>query len=428
MNPDDSPKRFLFLQGPHSCFFARLADRLEARGHECYRINLRLADWIYWRRRGAVNYRGSLGKWSEYLSLFYDRLGITDIVLLGEQRSYHKVAVELARLRGIRVTVTDWGYLRPDWITLERDGMSGNTSFTKDPDRILELGRQLEEPDLEPRYSEPLGRLAFQNVSGDILSSLFLPFYPGYRSYLPNNPILGYISTGIRMARSHRRAAETRKFVDSVLKEVPNHPFFVFPMQMEGDFQIRAYSRYSDLYVAVEQIIASFARHAPRECRLLIKLHPWDTGLRPWGRISRRLARRFGAANRVLFMDGGSFEELTAHCRGVVTINSTTGVTALKVGAPVITLGSCLYDIPGLTFQGKLDDFWVKSAPPDPELRDAFIKAIAGCIQIKGGFFSEEGLAAVLDQAAERLSGNRVNTASFLLPSRSDGSSRRGEQ
>ena len=402
-------KVVLFLQGPHSTFFARLAARLEELGHQSLRINLSFSDWLVWRRTGAWNYRGSLKKWSAYLDEFYDAHGVTDIVLLGEQREHHKVAIKLAKFRGIHVTVTDWGYLRPDWLTFERDGMSGSTLFTKDPAEIYRLGEDAPEPDLSLKYPESFVRLAFGNVCGDIGNWIFGFLYPGYHSHLLDNPIVGYISTGLRMIRAKRREELTRQTLRNLASHAAEQPYFVFPLQMEGDFQIRAYSRYSDLYTAIYEVLDSFARGASQVDRLVIKLHPWDTGLRPWKKISLGLARKFGMASRVDFIDGGSLDELLAAAKGMVTINSTCGVGALRQGKPVRVLGECVYDVPGLTAQCPLDDFWRNPLPPNPALRDAFVRAMANCIQIKGGFFSEPGLESAVEAAAERLSSSLVN-------------------
>ena len=404
-----SGKVVLFLQGPHSTFFARLADRLQQMGLRCLRINLSFSDWLFWRRRGAWNYRGSLKKWSAYLDAFYDTHGVTDIVLLGEQREHHKVAIELAKLRGIHVTVTDWGYLRPDWLTFERDGMSGSTHFTKDPEEILRLGAEAPEPDFSLKYPESLPWLGFCNVCGDIGNWLFGLLYPGYRTHLLDNPVAGYISTGVRMLRAKRREHFTRQTIRHLVSRSAEQPYFVFPLQMEGDFQIRAYSKYSDLYTAIYEVLDSFARRAAKTDRLVIKLHPWDTGLRPWRKISLGLARKFGVASRVEFLDGGSLDELLSAAKGMVTINSTCGVGALRMGKPVRVFGECVYDVPGLTAQCPIDNFWQDPPAPDPLLRDAFVRAMANCIQIKGGFFSRKGLDAAVEVAAERLSQGLIN-------------------
>jgi capsular polysaccharide export protein len=72
-----------------------------------------------------------------------------------------------------------------------------------------------------------------------------------------------------------------------------------------------------------------------------------------------------------------------------------------------------MFHIPGLTFQGKLDAFWSSAQPPDQELCEAFLKCIASTIQIKGGFFSRDGLCAIVSEAALRLDRELVNKPLF---------------
>ncbi len=207
-----------------------------------------------------------------------------------------------------------------------------------------------------------------------------------------------------------------REFVRRAAADAAFNPYFVFPMQIEADYQVRAYSRFAGLEEALSEIILSFASHAPTETRLVIKVHPLDPGLKPWRRIVAKLAERHGLNGRVFYLDGGSFEELTAGARGVVTINSTCGVSAIKLGKPVIALGEALYDIPSLAHQGDLDDFWRNAKAPQAQVRRAFVRAVAACIQIKGGFFSSGGLEAAVSGAAARLLRGKLNHPLHDLP------------
>jgi capsular polysaccharide export protein len=71
---------------------------------------------------------------------------VTHVLLLGENRRYHRQAVDIALALGIQVVVNDFGYIRPDWITFERNGMSGGSLFPRDPAAIRAMalgGRQL---------------------------------------------------------------------------------------------------------------------------------------------------------------------------------------------------------------------------------------------------------------------------------------------
>lgn len=50
---------------------------------------------------------------------------------------------------------------------------------------------------------------------------------------------------------------------------------------------------------------------------------------------------------------------LLRYGKGMVTLNSTSGLSALIHHMPVKVLGRVHYDIPGMTFQGSLADFGI---------------------------------------------------------------------
>lgn len=400
-------RAFLFLQGPSSPFFSLIADGLEAKGHHIHRINLCVGDQLFWRRPGAVNYRGKLGDWPAFIADFLDRHGITDMLLLGEQRDHHKLAIAAAKARGIQVVATDFGYLRPDWIILEKDGISAESQFPREPESILELGARAPTANLQKMYEDSFWRMALSEMAYHFSSYFLWWLFPHYRSFKVENPLLAYLGTGWRLLFSKRRAREAEAILDTL--NARSTPYFLFPLQMENDYQIRAYSPYPDMETPIAEVIASFASHAARNVRLLVKVHPWDPGLKNWGKIVARHAQKHGVADRVHYIDGGSLYAMIRRSRGMVTINSTTGIQALRMDSPLITLGQAIFDVPGLTFQGSLNDFWTHAAPPDPSLREAWINATAAALQIRGVFYSQPGLGDAAKAAVERLHENRIN-------------------
>ncbi|MBV9078138.1 MAG: capsular biosynthesis protein [Methylobacteriaceae bacterium] len=392
---------FLFLQGPITPYFAMVADALERQGHRCLRVNLCFGDRLFWRRAGAINYRGTREGWPAFVADLIDRERVTDLVLLGEQRFYHKVAIAAAKARGANVTVTDFGYLRPDWITLERDGMSGDSRFPRDPEAILDLAAKAPEPQLEPRFADNFRRQAIWDIAYHLSSSFFWFMHPGYKSHQVHHPGLVYLGTGLHFLRARRNGRKADELIAEV--RASGRPYYVLPLQMENDFQLRAYSPFPDMKTPIHTVIRSFADHAPTDARLLIKIHPLDPGIRNWRRIVRRSAERWGVVERVDFLDGGSLALLLEGSQGVVTVNSTVGIWSLRAGLPTMTLGAAVYDIPGLTYQGQLDRFWTEAPRPDPELWEAFVKALVNHIQIRGVYYEWEGLAAAVSETARRL-------------------------
>ena len=198
-------RTFLFLQGPSSPIFSKIADRLEAKGHRCLRINLNPGDQIFWRRKGGYNYRGRGGNhWRAHVASFMDRHRVTDLVLLGEERPYHLAAISAAKDRDITVSVVEMGYLRPDWLTLERDGMSSNSHFPNDPQQIAAAAATLAEPNWTRRYTQSFTAEAAYDLLYN-LPNVFLWFlFPHYRRHALFHPLAEYAGWVMRLTGARR--------------------------------------------------------------------------------------------------------------------------------------------------------------------------------------------------------------------------------
>jgi capsular polysaccharide export protein len=397
----------VFLQGLPSPFFTRVARKLTDLGCRTTGFNLCVGDQLFWRGPNTVNYRGKLADWSQFIADFYDQHAVTDIVLLGEQRSYHQHAIKLAQARGIRVTVTDFGYLRPDWMAFERDGMGGDSHFPKDPQAILALAANAPKADLSQRYADSFWTMAWGDMLYHLANFFYFWLFPYYRRpYKRNHPLVHYFSIGRRLLfaqRGHRyaeyRLAELR---------ADNTRYFLFPLQLENDFQIVSYSPFDSLEEAICLVLQSFSAHAETDTRLLIKVHPLDPGLKSWKKIIYRWANELRIAERIDYFDGGNLDDIIRASQGVITVNSTVGIRAIQLDCPVMTLGDAIYDVDGLAFQGSVDQFWTSAQKPVSALADAFIHAVCHTIQIRGTFYSEPGLGAAVDEAVARIYGAKA--------------------
>ena len=408
-------KTFLFLQGHPSTFPRRLAAALEAAGARVLRINFCVGDWVYWLGRRCVNYRGSLKSWEAYLDGFIAREGVTDILYYGDRRPYHRIAAEVARRAGVRALAYEFGYLRPDWLTLERGGMSTWSHFPVEPEAIRAIGAKMEAADLTARYRHDVAVELFHELFYN-LSTYFLWFvYPRYDSDRYYDPAVEYV-TGIprqlRLAANMRRAEATMQRLWQT-----NARYFLFPLQLQNDYQLRANAPFVHQGDAIRKVVRSFARHAPDGTHLLFKCHPLDNGGEGWPGHVSRAAEAAGIAERVHYIDGGDLEAILDEADGCVLINSTVGMHAIGRGCPVKVLGGAIFDIEGLADQRPLDQFWSAPQKPDHGLSDAFIRALAGTTQVKGNFFSREGQAAAIPVFVDRLMHEEVNgKGAFVNP------------
>ena len=102
-----------------------------------------------------------------------------------------------------------------------------------------------------------------------------------------------------------------------------------------------------------------------------------------------RLAQKWQVSNRIFYIHDQRLPLLLQNARGVVTINSTTGLSALYHHAPTKVCGDAVYDIPGLCYQGDLNDFWNEAAQFEinPDLYSKYIAYLEQRCQINGSFY-----------------------------------------
>ena len=394
-------RNFLFLQGPPGTFFWQLAERLRAFDCGIFRVNLNGGDQGDWPG-AATNYRGSRNRWTLFIDRFLSDNAITDVVLFGDCRPLHMAAHRMAQLRKIDVHVFEEGYVRPDWLTLEPSGVNGNSPLSRDPNWYLQEAKSLPPIPDRPSITASFGRRARDAYR--YYSRVFLnrPFYPYYTSHRPGSLFVEGLSWLYKFAREKAEAAKAEQVVQSI----KGQSYFLFPLQLSNDYQIRAHSPFQDMAEAVEYVLYSFARRAPADVKLLIKEHPLDSRFTSWSSHINSLARKAGLEDRVIHISGGDLSELAENAIGMVTVNSTSATLALAAGVPTMALGKAIYNIPKVTHQASLDEFWNRPLPADRAVYEAFRRVLYDRSLIYGGLASQSAIEIAVESAVERLLGD----------------------
>jgi capsular polysaccharide export protein len=400
-------RTILFLQGPPSGFWRELAAGFRARGARVLRINLCAGDILYWLSPRSRIYFGRRADWPAWLSRLIDQHAITDILYFGDRHPYHASAAEVAQERGVNHYVVEFGYLRPGWLTLERGGMGTYSHFPADPEIIRHAARELPPPDESGDYGHSWVWESFHEIVFNVTNLLYRPIFWNYDPDRFYSAIPEYVSGAMR----HLRRLGRRNAYAHIEAQCASGdwPYFVYALQLQSDWQIRANSPFTDQLDALGVVLASMAAHAPKDMRLIVKCHPLDAGMIDWPSEIARLAERNGVADRVLYIDGGDLQTLLRASEGVILINSTVGLQALQMGVPVHAMGVAVYDMPGLTHQSGIDAFWQRPAPVDDELCDCLVRLLAASIQLRGSFFNRAGKTRAVEEIVSRVLGDRVN-------------------
>lgn len=400
-------RRILFLQGPLSPLFKRTGRLLAERNIKVFRINFCAGDWLHWHGEGCTSFRGVVSEWPDFIENYLRENQITDLVLHGDQRIYHRLAIDIARQRDIQVAVTELGALRPGWMTLEQNGLSTLSHFPRDPEAIREIATRVGEVDFSPRFPSSFWLQTGPDVIYNLTNVFLRPLFPRYERHTIYPPIAEYLRGAARLLRENKRNAAADKRIDDLQDK--RLEYFLLPLQLEGDFQLRRHSPFESFADVLDKVFSSFAKTAPNNTHLVLKSHPLDVGFEDWPAVSQRLANKYGIEGRVHFLDGGGLSKPFETAIGMVTLNSTAGLEALQAGVPVKTLVPAHYDIEGLTHQGELAGFWNNPVKPDPETLELYIRALAGSTQFRGSIHNAEGVTIAAANLADRIEKRELN-------------------
>ena len=377
-------KRILLLQGPVGPFFSRLAGDLRRAGAEVCKINFNGGDWLFCPK-GQASFRGTLADWPGFLDRMITERSADLVFLFGDCRPIHGIAREVARRRGVTVCVFEEGYIRPDYITLEEYGVNGYSPLPSSPEDYLSAPVSNEKPTM------PVGNTFWHMAAWDILYYLAGALgAPVFRRYTHHRPLslteaLPWVAALWRKCRY----AVTERGVQGRLAASLSGRYFLVPLQVHTDGQIRVHSAFGSVAEFIRHTVYSFAAHAPADTFLVLKHHPLDRGYNDYTALIRGLSRELGLGGRVIYVHDPHLPTLLHHARGVVVINSTVGLSAIHHGTPVKACGSAIYDMEGLTFQGSLDDFWkaARSAEPDRWLYIRFRNYVIEHSQLNGNYY-----------------------------------------
>ncbi len=378
-------RRVLLLQGPLGPFFDRLTHWLQGHGKHVVRVALQGGDVVDCRALVPRQYRGTVEQWPDYIGGLLDQERLDTLVLFGQARRYHALAIEQARTRGVQVVVLEEGYFRPGFITMELDGVNGFS-------RTLDVYHWQAEGPVPPSPLQPddtpnhFRKMAFHAIRHYLAMWARRHHFSTYRHHREPSPwhyAAYWLRTWSRKARFHGRdMAIGRQLVAS------GQPYFLVPLQNDGDSQITHHSVYGENSAFIMEVMKSFAWHAPVEARLVFRVHPYARGGHAHRHLIRGIAEDLGIASRVIYLMEGETPVLAQHSRGVVLINSTVGLQVLERGAPLMALGDALYRRRGLTFQGGLDRFWTEARPADREAVDGFLAQLKNLTQMPASVYA----------------------------------------
>ena len=344
-------------------------------------------DAFFWRGDSYMPFHGSADELGPRIKQLIGDHGITDLVFYGSSRPIHQVARDVARDLGLTIHVFEEGYLRPYWITYERDGANGDSQVTRLT--LEQMAAALEHG--APALTEAPDRW------GDMRAHMFWGaayhacllvgghLYPKFRPHRQPG-VKGEFWLHLKRLIETPRRTFLRRMATARIR-FGGFPFHLVLLQLAHDANFLDHGPFPDQAAFLETVFRSFAKGAPRHHHLVLKAHPLEDGREPLRPLIRRLTREHGLKGRVHFVTGGKLARLLNAARTAITVNSTSAEQALWRALPLKAFGNAVYNRPEFTSSQPLEAFFATPKAPDRTAYLTYRAFLLATSQVPGGYY-----------------------------------------
>jgi capsular polysaccharide export protein len=386
---DLKDKNILFLQGPMGTFFKRLDKLFRKKGALTYKIALNAADKFFSNHDNVVSYKDTPKNWEKFIYEFLRERKIDKVFIFGDCRFYQKITIKAAEKLGIGIFIFEEGYVRPNYITLEKHGVNNNSKIPRSRSFYDGLP-DVETQPIERNMHNSFAKVVISAISYYIIANIFSFLYPHYIHHR-NFGAVSEAFYGIRNGMRKLIYAQKDKSFNERLRGELSKKYFFVPLQTSSDFQLKKHSSFINIEGFIKETLTSFSAFAPKDTFIVFKHHPIDRGRKNYTRYITDLAIELGVDDRVVALFEINIPNALKNALGTITINSTVGLSSLYHGIPTITLGQAIYDISGLTCKNGLNNFWQNLTPPESNLFKKFRAFLITNSQINSNFYGEMG-------------------------------------
>ncbi len=381
-------RRVLLLQGPIGPFFLNLSIDLQSIGCVVHKLNFNGGD-VFFFPKGDL-YSQKMSDFPKFLKDYLTQNKIEAVVVFGDCRPIHQLAKPVVAHLGIEWYVFEEGYLRPNHITLELGGVNG---FSELP---ITAKQYLDAAPLACIQTAPVievGRTFWYAMLWACLYYLFSSLlHLKFNHYIHHRPLSileawPWIRSGLRKYWFQYKERGT----EQLLVDKYSGRYYLVPLQTYNDAQISHHSNFLNIEEFIQHIIVSFAKHAPQDCILVFKQHPFDRGYREYTKLIEKISITSHIKEKVMYIHDQYLPDLIEGSVGVVVINSTVGMSAVEQFKPVKVCGQAVYNIDGITVQESLDEFWQIARAWKPHTRkiDLFLSYLTHTTQFNGSFYRQ---------------------------------------
>ena len=404
-------RHFLLLQLPCGRFGRDIQKALKQGGHLSTRVAINGGDLVSSLRRRVIAYSRSMADWPSWITAFAQAQKVTDLICYGDCRPYHRAAIQALKPLGIRIHVLEEGYLRPNWVTCEPEGVNGYSPLAE-----LDLDSIPPQPVFPAETNLKTSNLRYCAAGFGYYFWTFMltPMFPRYETHRDLD-IVGEATLWLqRIVTWPFRRSRTERALKDI--ERLGKPVHLVLLQLNGDSQLKVHSSFRSTRHFVEYCISEFAASAASESVLVFKNHPLDSGVIDLNRVIQEETGRHGLEGRVFFVETGKLVPLLEKSISAISINSTACHQALLRGIPTLVLGRAVFNHPQIASSMRLSDFFRARPCKSISEYDKLVSLMRQTCQFNGGFYTEEARRILMPRLVKGLVAGMPGARSFEAP------------
>ena len=375
----------LFLVGPIGTFFSRLSNYLEENNVKTYKISFPLNEYGFPKSR-LIKFHQDIYLFKNFLKTILIEKEIKHIFMYGNVLIPHRESLALVKeLKKediyVNTHIFELGYLRPNFVTLENDGINYSSGFIKSREFYLKQDSYQLLP-IAKKHARFRIRKIWKTIS--FINHCFKTYKIVQNEHkLQPKPIYIWYQIKGFFLKFFFRLTEYKLKKKCFFRK----NFFLVVLQVSTDSQLTEGSDIKDNNKFIYKVIKDFAT-ANVDFNLVFKHHPRDRGYTNYSNIIEKLSKELGVHKKVFYIHDYFLSKLfqNINCKGTVLINSTVGYQSIYHSVPLKALGKAPFNIKGLSDQRNLVSFFKNPKPVDKLLFNKFYKYILENSQINGNF------------------------------------------
>lgn len=400
-----SQRRVLLLQGPVGPFMPALQSKLLEQGVDAWAITFNAADRLETDHSNRIDFYGGVEDWRSWFMEYIQGAKLDIIIMFGSERPAHKIARFIAHLNNVPVLSLEEGYIRPGFITAEWGGNNASSPFVGClPDTDWDMAD--EEHVSIQRDFKSFNRMGARAAYYYAVRTLFTHGASEELFHRHFDAASEVFYWGRNLYR--RIVGQGRNF--SIIQRLLEHfdkSYYLIPLQVAADSNLAEAALGWNTNKLIAHSLRSFADSAPKGTRLVFKIHPLERGHSEHSKLIMSTADSLGIGDRVDVIESGSLGLLTRHAAGMITINSTSGLSAIYHGVPLMVVGKAVYSCPELATCAEGDpdfaQFWTSKHVASARLRRRYLNWLKSVALVPGDFYVDDGIQVAVNSVWTKL-------------------------